>query len=112
MCPNDSCNHLYSLEEAQMLKVCNVITFGSKSWIYFLKTFSQQKWHPYKVYYFIAPSVWLKTMFHKKEFRDLVLSPHESTLGIQDIYDADMWKTFLFNRLDNTEAFLSDPKNY
>ena len=30
VCPNDSCNHLYSLEEAQMLKVCNVITFGSK----------------------------------------------------------------------------------
>ena len=49
-------------------------------------------------------------MFHKKEFRDLVLSPHESNLGIQDVYDADMWKTFLFNPLDNTEAFLSDPK--
>ena len=30
VCPNDSCNHLYSLEEAQILKVCNVITFGSK----------------------------------------------------------------------------------
>ena len=35
------------------------------------------------VYYFIAPFVWLKTMFHKKEFRDLVLSPYESTLGIR-----------------------------
>ena len=30
VCPNDSCNHLYRLEEAQMLKVCNVVTFGSK----------------------------------------------------------------------------------
>ena len=50
-------------------------------------------------------------MFHKKEFHDLVLSPHESTLGIQDAYDAGMWKTFLFNPLDSTEGFLSDPQN-
>ena len=46
-------------------------------------------------------------MFHKKEFRDLVLSP---TLGIQDAYDADMWKTFLFNPLDSTKAFFLIPK--
>ena len=45
--------------------------------------------------------MWLQT--HKKEFRDLVLSPHESTLGIPD--------AFVFSPLDNTEAFLSDPKN-
>ena len=31
---------------------------------------------------------------------------------IQDVYDADMWKTFLFSPLDNTEAFLSDPKTF
>ena len=30
VCPNDSCNNLYRLEEVQMLKVCNVITFASK----------------------------------------------------------------------------------
>ena len=31
VCPNDSCNYLNSLEEAQLLKVYNVVvTFGSK----------------------------------------------------------------------------------
>ena len=50
-------------------------------------------------------------MFHKKEFGDLVLSPQKSTLGIQDVYDADMWKTFLLNPLDSTEPLLSDPQS-
>ena len=75
VCPNDSCNSLYSLEEVSRggsSMKCGSNMFGKVCGcqLCYQKhlSFGRSKWTPFKTFTFIPPSAWLKKMFRNKQF--------------------------------------------
>ena len=118
VCPNDTCNCLYNLEEAQRITYCNAVHFGKKCGCelgYFRSlAFAQKKWFYHKAFHFIPPSVWLKAMFSDESFRTLLATSQNREVASdekQDVYDGEIWKEFLENPLDTSVPFLSNQNN-
>ena len=118
VCPNDTCNCLYNLEEAQRITYCNAVHFGKKCGCelgYFRSlAFAQKKWSYHKAFHFIPPSVWLKAMFSDESFRTLLATSQNREVASdekQDVYDGEIWKDFLENPLDTSVPFLSNQNN-
>ena len=81
VCPNDSCNALYSLSELISNAETASMTHSAQS---FRKTcgyklcfrkqlaFGRWKWTPYKTFSFIHPSIWLQKMYANSKFVSLL----------------------------------------
>ena len=118
VCPNDTCNCLYNLEEAQRVAHCKAVHFGKKCGYelgYFRSlAFAQKKWSYHKAFHFIPPSVWLKAMFSDEPFRTLLATSQNREVASdekQDVYDGEIWNEFLENPLDASVPFVLNQNN-
>ena len=118
VCPNDSCNYLYRLNEAEKCKVCTATIFGEERGeeLGYDKrlAFAKHKWCPHKVYYFTPPSQWLRSMFQQAKFVKLFYSQKKVSSDsnvYHDIYDATIWKEFSSSPLNPFVPFFNDPNN-
>ena len=118
VCPDDACNQLYTLAEAQACKTCTSKKFGKMCCCELGYTkkmaFSKTKWIPHKLYHFVAPSVWLTHMYNNTSFCKLLQQASDkpsSANVLEGIKDGEVWKDFVMNPLHPSVPFLRGSNN-
>ena len=121
VCPNDSCNSLYLLEDVSRggsSMRCSSKMFGKDygRQLCYQKhlAFGRSKWAPFKTFIFIPPSAWLKKMFQNKQFLGFLdghLERHTQGGVLEDIWDGRIWNEFMSDPTDHTRPFLNNKNN-
>ena len=121
VCPNDSCNSLYLLEDVSRggsSMRCSSKMFGKDCGrqLCYQKhlAFGRSKWAPFKTFTFILPSAWLKKMFQNKQFLgflDSHLERHAQGGVLEDVWDGRIWNEFMSDPTDHTRPFLNNKNN-
>ena len=102
VCPNDSCNQLYTETSLPPSKTCTHVTFGKRCGHelgYFKNmAFLKKTWVPHKTFYFVPPSAWITKFLSDSTFKTLIGKPM-APRGLpdnvmMDIVDGNVWKEF------------------
>ena len=102
VCPNDSCNQLYTETSLPPCKTCTHVTFGKRCGYelgYFKNmAFLKKTWIPHKTFYFVPPSAWITKFLSDSTFNTLIAKPMAPTglpgSVMMDIVDGKVWKEF------------------